>query len=357
LTRSQTQARRDKHGDEGSLHPISRGGEAWRDSACDDTQATSLLRSAVFSSRTWSLITMTLAKLWNQLRRSSCRQPLVDGLRHRRRKREYPFAVEPLEPIALLSAGFGGASVGHSPRAVTFAAADHRPAVPALVRPLAVKNPNRVTSIQILPRNVPQLLHAGQTVDFTAVPYNASHQPVNTAIPRVRFRIVNPLPADRVAAFVYQGSNDQSAYARVIILSPKGPMISRNSSARVFAFLGNLSSKPILVTREASPYDGTYSGSYLGTVTGFGHTVASQGPVLFTVTGTIITVSIPGAGSGIVSRDGNGNFTSGAGSVSGASFTAHFIRWRSGAITVAGTWSVNNDGVTGGGSWQATLRR
>ncbi len=130
----------------------------------------------------------------------------------------------------------------------------------------------------------------------------------------------------------------------------------RNSSARLIASVGNVQ-RVILLTREAEPFDGTYSGSYSGWASGYGYTQSVQGGVLFSVGGGTITVTVPASGSGQVTRGGDGSFTTGGGSVAGAVFTAHFIRWPSGAVTAMGTWSVDQDGVTGAGTWSATLSR
>jgi hypothetical protein len=236
-------------------------------------------------------------------------------------------------------------------------AAGGSPATPAWVRAAVQSSPSRVRSIRIIPQNVPELLHAGDSKVFVALPVNGPGQVVTAALGRVRFQVVNPNPSDRVARVESVIRTSDLVLAVVRILPAKGPLIARNSSARVFATVGSIRSKPVLVTSEAAPFDGAYAGSYSGSVSGFGYSGPVQGAVSFTVSGGTIVVTVPSAGSGQVTRTGSGSFITGSGSVAGATFTAHFIRWPSGAVTANGTWSVDSGGVTGGGTWSATLTR
>ncbi|MBI4266650.1 MAG: hypothetical protein HY657_19960 [Acidobacteria bacterium] len=98
-------------------------------------------------------------------------------------------------------------------------------------------------------------------------------------------------------------------------------------------------------------FDGTYSGSYTGTFGSFG---PQNGPVAFSVSNGVITVTQPGSGSGTVNAAGSASFSGSLG-VQGVSctFTGTFLA-TGGAASASGNWNCSGLGQTGSGTWSAT---
>jgi len=94
-----------------------------------------------------------------------------------------------------------------------------------------------------------------------------------------------------------------------------------------------------------SQFDGYYTGSFSG---------AMSGSAAFTVSNGVITVTDPGGGSGTVSASGSTSF-SGSGGYEDASysFTGTFVV-SSGTASASGGWSGSYMGITGSGTWSAT---
>jgi uncharacterized delta-60 repeat protein len=103
-------------------------------------------------------------------------------------------------------------------------------------------------------------------------------------------------------------------------------------------------------------FDGSYTGGYNGT-SNFdgGGSAPVSGPVDFTVTNGVITVTDPGSGSGTVSASGTATFT-GSGATDDASYTFNgtFSILSDGSVSAGGNWSSPFAGGTASGAWSAT---
>lgn len=115
----------------------------------------------------------------------------------------------------------------------------------------------------------------------------------------------------------------------------------------------------------AQSFDGSYSGQYSGSYINSMGTFAPSGPFAFTVSNGLMTVTLPGSGSGHVSTSGaagvhanNATMAVGGLGVSGLSveFTAQFSV--AGTTKIAtGTWQCSGpEGGTGSGFWSATAK-
>jgi hypothetical protein len=100
-------------------------------------------------------------------------------------------------------------------------------------------------------------------------------------------------------------------------------------------------------------FDGTYVGRYTGTFGGMNVTDV----VIFRVSDGVITVVLPGAGTGRVDATGAATFTGGLG-VAGVqcSYVGRFERTAGGGAAASGTWTCQGGGDTGTGTW-ATVRQ
>ena len=106
-------------------------------------------------------------------------------------------------------------------------------------------------------------------------------------------------------------------------------------------------------TDTVAVFDGTYDGSYSGTVSAFGFSAPTSGSVHFTVTNGVISVTVPEAGTGTIANNGATTFSSSGGSTVGAKFSGTFTRAADGSVSATGTWKVTLSGASGGGSWNA----
>lgn len=108
-----------------------------------------------------------------------------------------------------------------------------------------------------------------------------------------------------------------------------------------------------IVEGDDHTLDGSYTGSYSGTVTVFGFPTSQNGNVAFTVVGNRVTVTQPAEASGLLSG-GSGTFAPTSGPLVGGSFTGTFTANPDGTVTVSGTWTYSNNGNSGSGTWSAT---
>lgn len=109
-----------------------------------------------------------------------------------------------------------------------------------------------------------------------------------------------------------------------------------------------------IVDTDGEPHnlDGTYTGSYTGTVNILGVPTNRNGDVEFSVVGIHVTVTQPADATGTIS-DNSGTFAPTSGPLLGASFTGTFTENEDGTVTVSGTWTYSHNGVTGSGTWNA----
>lgn len=109
-----------------------------------------------------------------------------------------------------------------------------------------------------------------------------------------------------------------------------------------------------IVDTDSEPHnlDGTYTGSYTGSVTILGIPSNRSGDVEFTVVGIHVTVTQPADATGTIT-DNSGTFAPTSGPLVGASFTGTFTENGDGTVTVSGTWTYSHNGVNGSGTWNA----
>lgn len=101
-------------------------------------------------------------------------------------------------------------------------------------------------------------------------------------------------------------------------------------------------------------FDGTYTGSYSGTVSAFGITTPVSGAVQFTVSGNTVAVTAPAPGSGTIDNDGSAEFSPTGGTVSGAIFSGTFTLSAGGDVSASGGWTYDLDPAFGSGTWNAS---
>lgn len=104
-------------------------------------------------------------------------------------------------------------------------------------------------------------------------------------------------------------------------------------------------------TDTVAVFDGTYEGSYSGTVSGFGVSAPTSGLIRATVVNGVITVTAPEAGSGTIANNGATTFSASGGATVGARFMGTFTRATDGSVSASGSWKVTLTGFSGGGSW------
>ncbi|MDB5387366.1 MAG: hypothetical protein JWM11_3012 [Planctomycetaceae bacterium] len=106
----------------------------------------------------------------------------------------------------------------------------------------------------------------------------------------------------------------------------------------------------------APNYDGTYTGSYSGSVKIFGVTTPQNGNIAATVLGNTFTMTQPFTASGTLAGDGTVNVTVpvSPSEFSGLKFTGTTKKNSDGSVTVSGTWTVNKPLASGGGTWTIT---
>jgi hypothetical protein len=117
---------------------------------------------------------------------------------------------------------------------------------------------------------------------------------------------------------------------------------------------GTLTTIPVLAVQPSSgSFDGSYTGSYSGTATTGGSTVSESGSATFSVSGSTLTVTVPGPGSGTVTSTGGITF----GTVTAQGATCQFsgaIIFRGATALANGNWSCTIPGGTANGSWSAS---
>lgn len=95
-------------------------------------------------------------------------------------------------------------------------------------------------------------------------------------------------------------------------------------------------------------FDGSYTGSYTGD---------DKGAVRFTVSNGVIAITNPGRGTGHISQSGSASISgSGVDGKSSYSFSGTFAIGPGGKATAGGTWTGQQSGFTGHGSWSASRR-
>lgn len=106
-----------------------------------------------------------------------------------------------------------------------------------------------------------------------------------------------------------------------------------------------LDADPLLTTP-----DGTFRGTLSGTRTDGNVTTPTSGEVEIMISGTTVTVALPGAGTGTVS----GSLITFS-ETGGATYTGRFVEQADGTISASGTWQILQNGVSGGtGVWSVT---
>lgn len=106
--------------------------------------------------------------------------------------------------------------------------------------------------------------------------------------------------------------------------------------------------------RDTRFFDGTYIGSYTGSVSEGGSTDEVTGEVQFVVSGNSVTVTAPADGSGTLNNNGTGQFSLTSGSVAGADFSGIFTLLLGGGVSASGNWTYDDAGATGIGTWSAS---
>lgn len=109
-----------------------------------------------------------------------------------------------------------------------------------------------------------------------------------------------------------------------------------------------------IIRDTTGTFDGTYLGSYDGTVSALGFSSEVGGTVQFTVLGNVVTVTAPAGGTGTLNNDGSTEFSPTGGTVSGAVFTGSFTLLPDGGVSASGNWTYSQGPATGNGSWSAS---
>jgi hypothetical protein len=106
----------------------------------------------------------------------------------------------------------------------------------------------------------------------------------------------------------------------------------------------------------APNYDGSYTGTYSGSVTVFGVPSAQNGNIAATVAGNTFSMTQPFVAAGTLSGDGTVSVTIPVSSsiFSGLTFTGTTKQNSDGSVTVSGTWTSIKPLVHGGGTWSIT---
>lgn len=114
------------------------------------------------------------------------------------------------------------------------------------------------------------------------------------------------------------------------------------------------------VTAEfVTKFDGGYAGTYTGTIVvplpdGSTYTDTVSGSVALRVAGGVVTVTVPGSGTGAISSGGNANFSTVGGAVvegTSCTFSGAFTSSDACEASGAGAWSCAVEGATVHGSW------
>lgn len=109
---------------------------------------------------------------------------------------------------------------------------------------------------------------------------------------------------------------------------------------------------------EAPPpsLEGTYNGTYTGTVSAFGIPLTKSGTISATVTGDTFTMTEPFVFSAPLNADGTIDLAVPVSSelLSGINFLGTTVVNPDGSVTVSGTWSISKSGLSGSGSWSIT---
>jgi hypothetical protein len=155
-----------------------------------------------------------------------------------------------------------------------------------------------------------------------------------------------------VAAF-NQASNHQLT---TVISQTQGPLAGSYTSTNQTAMAFTAATPP--------PLDGTYAGSFTGTQFASGACPAPiTGSLGFTVAGTAVTATIPGAGSGTLDpTTGTASFqpTGIGGANVSCSFDGTLLPNQTGPATASGTWSCSSIGIgsnfnSANGTWTANM--
>jgi hypothetical protein len=212
---------------------------------------------------------------------------------------------------------------------------------------------------------------SGVALAITAQASNSSVQPV---LPAAALLLANLGPAGQLLS-VATSLAQTSAQARqsvqgavasfntasqsqlnTVVSQSQGPLNSSYSSSNQTAMSFNAATPP--------PLDGTYAGSFTGTqfVTGACPSTIT-GSLGYTVQGSTITVTIPGAGSGTLDpTTGIASFQPTAG-IGGANVSCSFggtlLPNQTGPASASGTWSCSSTGPgstfnSGNGTWTAS---
>ena len=130
-------------------------------------------------------------------------------------------------------------------------------------------------------------------------------------------------------------------------------MDSRSASDRGWLTVGAALLIFALPCAAASTFDGNYSGSYTGTVSGGGQSFG--GGVRFVVANSVATLTVPGPGTATVSSAGQITFGEVVVETATCTFGGNFVV-ASPLVTVSGTFSCtfSNSSATASGTWTAS---
>ena len=215
--------------------------------------------------------------------------------------------------------------------------------IPALAAPVVTINPAN------------QSVNVGQTATFTAA---ASGNPTPTVQWQVSTNggttFTNVAGATSTTlSFVTTAAQTGNKY-RAVFTNSQGSATTTAATLMVNAF----------------PYDGNYTGTFIGNVTVLGQTFAIPGTVIpsgsndiqDSIVNGVATISLPGiggSGTGTLNSNGTVQFTALGAMVDGITINISF----SGAlkinsdntVTGTGTWTiVNSAGITGSGTWSVS---
>lgn len=234
------------------------------------------------------------------------------------------------------------------------------PSPPGTTPPPPAPPVQAVASVNLIGPGLTGFLDPGTTLQFSAVPLDANGNIVVGAT--CTFAVSNPVgtavasinPATGLLLIL----NGQGAVS--VTVTCKGPSGGTATSApRLVSGRGGSTPSPTPPPPTSNTtFDGAYSGSYSGSATVDGYSASVSGAVAFTIANGVLTMTVPGSGTGTVSASGGASFgVSGGVAVEGAScrYDASFRLTGSGAAG-SGTWSCTLEGGSASGSWNATRR-